>query len=103
MGSPTGKKHIWTEAEDDLIREGRSRAVPVSWDVLGAAIGIHRQGVMDRARNALGIRGHHKPPKIEEEPDEGFDRRREALPAGSHTSWSAITSGTLLDGVAYPL
>lgn len=28
---------------------------------------------------------------------------RPALPAGHPVSWGAITSGTVLDGVAYPL
>lgn len=35
-------------------------------------------------------------------PDEE-DRRREPLPAGDRRTWGAITAGTLLEGMPYPL
>jgi hypothetical protein len=44
----------------------------------------------------------NEPPDDHWERDEE-DRRREPLPAGDRRSWGAITAGTLLEGMAYPL
>jgi hypothetical protein len=98
MASPTGKKHLWTRAEEDLIREGRAQNPPRSWEDLGAEIGLHRQNIQDHARYHLGIRAVRPADMIEAEDD----HRRECYPAGSSVTWGAIIKGSCLDGMPYP-
>lgn len=89
------KKIEWTEVQDLKIK--RMRAERVSWDVIAVAVGVTRWTVIERGRR-LGAR---LPPADFELPPE--DPERPALPPGHPDTWGAITRGTVLEGVPYPI
>ena len=88
-------KFTWTAAQDAQIR--RLRAEGASWDAIAAVLGFTRWAVIDRGRR---IRAQPPPHEFVQPPE---DPSREPLPAGHPRSWSAITSGTVLENTPYPL
>ena len=88
------KKTIWTDGQDTQIR--RLRTEGANWDIIAAALGLARWTVIERARR-LGIRRPPTSPILHDLAD------RLALPAGHAESWGAITRGSCLQGVAYPI
>jgi hypothetical protein len=89
------KKFVWTAAQDAQIR--RLRAEGASWDSIAAVLGFTRWAVIDRGHRI----GARPPPREFVPPPE--DPSRDSLPAGHSRSWSAITSGTVLENMPYPL
>jgi hypothetical protein len=88
-------KTVWTDPKDDEIR--RLRLEGATWDAVAASLGLSRWTVIERARR-LGVRlrqARFAPPAL--------DLDRPCLPPGDPMSWGAITRGTVLDGVPYPL
>jgi hypothetical protein len=86
-------KLLWTDDRDTSLH--RLRAGGASWDRIAEALGISRWSAIERGR----VLGAEAPPKpIAALPDPG----REALPAGHPTSWGLLTTGTSLEGIAYP-
>lgn len=89
------KKFVWTAAQDTQIR--RLRAEGASWDSIADVLGFTRWAVIDRGHRI----GARLPPRefvpLREDPS------RDPLPAGHPRSWSAITSGTVLENTPYPL
>ena len=87
---------IWTEDRDNLLialrAEGRS------WGSIGALIGISRWSAIERGTQ-IGARR----PEIPREAAVAGESGRPPLPPGDAVSWGAITAGTVLEGVAYPL
>ena len=87
----------WSHYADTAIL--RLRAAGQPWPAIASELRVGRNSVIERARR-LGL-----PPAIRLAPP-SLPRpmpRVEALPAGHPITWSAITSGTLLDRVPYPL
>lgn len=89
----------WTQHADTAIL--RLRAAGRAWPAIASELRVGRNSVIERARR-LGLPAAHRPapslvprsvPRVE----------RLALPAGHPITWSAITSGTVLDQVPYPL
>lgn len=89
------KKLTWTDAQDIQIK--RLRAEGASWDTISASLGITRWTVIERGRRI----GARRPPPDFAPPSE--DPARPAMAAGDHRSWGAITQGTVLEGVPYPI
>ena len=89
------QQFTWTEGQDGQIR--RLRAEGFTWDGIGAALGRSAAVVRERGRRIGAVR---PPPEFVPPPE---DPQREPLPAGHERSWGAITKGTVLDGMAYPL
>ncbi len=89
------KKLSWTDAQDTQLR--RLRAEGVSWDGIAALFGLTRWAVIERGRRIDARR----PPADFAPPPE--DPGREPLPAGHPSSWGAITRGTVLENLSYPL
>jgi hypothetical protein len=89
------KKLLWTDAQDNQIK--RLRGDGATWDAIAAALGLVRGSVIERGRRI----GAHPPPPGSAAPPE--DPGREPLPAGHPDSWGAITAGTELQDVPYPL
>lgn len=89
------KRIQWTEAQD--LRIKRMRAESASWDTIAEAIGVTRWTAIERGRRI----GARLPPPDHEPPAE--DPERPALPAGHPATWGAITQGTSLDGMPYPI
>lgn len=87
------KKNTWTEAQDLQIK--RLRAEGRTWDEISHTLGLTRWTVIERGRR-LGARP--PPPGSARAP---IDPYRDALPAGDPITWSAITRGTVLDGVPF--
>lgn len=85
----------WTDAQDGQLR--RLRAEGATWDHIAIELGLTRWSVIERGRRI----GARLPPPEHVPPPE--DPERDALPAGDPRSWSAITGGTVLEGVPYPL
>ncbi len=86
---------VWTEAQDSQIK--RLRAEGATWDRIAEVIGRPAAAVRERGRR---IHANRPPPDFTPPPD---DPGREPLPAGHERSWGAITRGTVLEGVPYPL
>ena len=89
----------WSQYADTAIL--RLRAAGRPWPAIASELRVGRNSVIERARR-LGL-----PPAIRLAPP-SLPRpvarvERLALPAGHPITWSAITSGTLLDHVPYPL
>ena len=89
------KKITWTEVQDTKIK--RMRAENASWDCIAMAVGVTRWTVIERGRR-LGAR---LPPPDYVPPPE--DPERPPLPSGHPRTWGAITLGTSLEGIAYPI
>lgn len=89
------KKLIWTEAQDSQIK--RLRAEGASWDAIAAALGFTRWAIIERGRRI----GAQAPPREFVPPPE--DPHRDPLPPGHPRSWGAITAGTVLEGLPYPM
>lgn len=89
------RKLPWTDAQDTQLRRLRSEGG--TWDEIAAILGLTRWAVIERGRR-IGAR--LPPPDFTPPPE---DPAREPLPAGHRRSWGAITDGTSLDGVPYPL
>ena len=87
-------KATWTEAQDIQIK--RLRAEGLSWDSIGAAMGLTRWSVLERGRR-IGARP--PPPDFVPPPP---DPNRDPLPAGHPVSWETINEGTCLEGAPYP-
>ena len=89
------KRIEWTEVQDTKIK--RMRAENASWDCIAAAVGVTRWTAIERGRR-IGARlpppGHIPPPE---------DPERPPLPAGHTETWGAITRGTMLESLPYPL
>ena len=89
------KKLTWTNAQDTQIK--RLRAEGASWDTIAISLGVTRWTIIERGRR-IGARlpsPDFAPP--------GEDPARPPMAAGDHRSWGAITQGTVLEGVAYPI
>lgn len=91
-----GAKLNWTAEQDDTIRSmllaGKNNA-----DV-ARALGLSWDSVTNRARAINAVRAYQgKPNKIHPTPT------REPYPPGHPITWGAITAGTLLAGVPYPI
>lgn len=89
------KKHQWTPAEDAQLR--RLRVEGASWEVIAKSLKLTRWTVIERGRRI----GARRPPLDFQPPPE--DPAREPLPAGHPRTWGAITAGTVLEGMPYPL
>lgn len=89
----------WSHDADVAIL--RLRADGKAWPVIASELRVGRNSVIERARY-LGL-----PPAIRlVQPPRRFALARTdrpALPAGHPITWSAITSGTALDSVPYPM
>ena len=87
---------VWTELRDAVLRTLREQAL--SWEQIGAAMGISRWAAIERAKRI----GAHAPlpPRPPRAPAQ--ERNREPLPAGHPIAWQILTHGTLLAGTAYP-
>ena len=88
----------WSNHADVAIL--RLRAAGRPWPAIAAELQVGRNSVIERARR-LGLPAVIKLPKpallrLAARTD------RLPLPAGHPTTWSAITAGTVLDGVPYP-
>jgi hypothetical protein len=94
-GGDMPTKLIWTNAQDSQIK--RLRLEGASWDTIAAILGIARWTVIDRGRRI----GAQRPPLNFKPPPE--DPGRDPLPAGHPRSWGVITTGSVLEGVPYPL
>ena len=88
-------KFHWTEAQDLQIR--RLRAEGATWDAISAVLGLTRWTVIERGRRI----GARRPPR--ELPEQREDPARDPLPPGDPRSWGALTVGTVLEGMPYPL
>jgi hypothetical protein len=95
--TPTGKKRVYSAAEDATIRRMRAEGAP--WDAIAGTLEgrPHRQNVIDHAVRDLGM-SKELPAEIEQDPV--IDR--EPLRPGSPETWGAIIAGTCLDGTPYP-
>lgn len=87
----------WSRDADAAILHLRAAGTP--WPRVAAHLQVGRNAVIERARR-LGLRPAAQPtrqatqaPRID----------RPALQAGHPLSWDAITHGTTLHGMAYPL
>ena len=89
------KKLPWTDAQDAQLR--RLRAEGANWDSIAAFFGVTRWAAIERGRRV----GARLPPAGFIPPPE--DPGRDPLPPGHPHSWGAITVGTVLEGVTYPL
>ncbi len=89
------KKIDWTAAQDMQIK--RMRAEGASWDTIARVLGVTRWTAIERGRR-IGAR--RPPPDFVPEPE---SPSRDPLPAGDPRSWSALTRGTLLEGMPYPM
>jgi hypothetical protein len=89
------RKHLWTPAQDAIIR--RLRTEDATWDAIAAALALSRYTVIERGRR-IGAR--RPPPQFTPPPD---DVNRPPLPAGHPRSWHVLTDGTVLAGSVYPL
>jgi len=89
------KKIAWTEVQDSKIK--RMRTEYASWDCIADAIGVTRWTVIERGRR-IGAR--LPPPDFEPRTE---DPERPPLPPGHHATWGAITRGTCLEGMVYPI
>jgi hypothetical protein len=92
-----GERVAWTPSMDEALR--RVRAKGATWDAAAAALGLGRETVRERGRRI----GAERPlalavPKVER--GEDF---RPPLPPGHEVTWGLLTSGTVLEGEAYPL
>ena len=90
------RAHVkWTPELDEKLRSLRSAGV--TWDGIASAMSLGRNTVLERGRK-IGARRlpPAAPPPVEEARD------RPPRQAGHPATWSIITSGTLLDGEAYP-
>jgi hypothetical protein len=85
----------WTAAQDARLR--RLRAEGADWDHIAALLALSRCAAIERA----GRIGACRPPPDFVPPAE--DPERDPLPAGHPSAWGAITEGTLLAGMPYPL
>ncbi len=88
-------KLTWNATQDAQIR--RLRAEGVSWDSIAASLAVTRWSAIERGRRLDVPRC---PARVAPPRD---DRDREPLPPGHPVSWNALTAGTVLDGVPYPL
>ena len=87
---------IWTKSRDNLLIE--LRAEGRSWDSIAAMLGLGRWAAIQRGR----LVGACKPESPPAQRDTG-PTGRDALPAGHPITWGAITAGTLLADMAYPI
>lgn len=89
------KKLPWTDAQDVQLR--RLRAEGATWDAIADLLGMTRWAVIERGRRI----GARLPPADFVLPPD--DLERAPLPAGHPRAWGAITHGTVLEGMPYPL
>jgi hypothetical protein len=73
------------------------RCQGATWDGIAQYMGLGRNTVLERGRKigARALRPAQPRPVLEH-------RDRPARPAGHPETWGLITSGTVLDGEAYP-
>ena len=88
-------KLTWTVTQDTQIR--RLRAEGVSWDGIAASLAVTRWSAIERGRRLDVPRPPARVALTQGAPD------REPLPPGHPVSWNALTAGTVLDGIPYPL
>ncbi|MBW4090062.1 MAG: AsnC family protein [Proteobacteria bacterium] len=89
------KKLPWTDAQDTRLR--RLRAEGAHWDAIAALFGVTRWAAIERGRR---IGAFPRPAGFVPPPE---DPERDPLPPGHPHSWGAITAGTVLEDVPYPL
>jgi hypothetical protein len=85
----------WTAALDDRLK--MLRAAGLTWDGVAASMGMGRNTVLERGRR-IGARKLR--PVVVLELAEAVDRP--ARQPGHPLTWGLITSGTVLEGEAYP-
>lgn len=90
----------WTVEETDLIRARRSEKK--TWREIALELGIARHTVTHYAKES-GIWTEPLPSLRHAASAEALDPNRLPLPPGHTYTWGAITRGTLLEGVPYPL
>jgi hypothetical protein len=73
------------------------RAAGMSWDGICKRLKVSRWAVIQRGKKV----GAEMPAQAEEPGEPG--RSADPLPAGHPITWGAITDGTVLHGVPYPL
>ena len=88
-------KLTWTASQDAQIQH--LRAEGVSWDSIAASLAVTRWSAIERGRRLDVPRRPARVPPDRDAPD------REPLPPGHTVSWTALTAGTVLDGIPYPL
>jgi hypothetical protein len=89
------RAHVrWTPELDGRLRQFRSAGM--TWDGIACAMELGRNTVLERGRK-IGARRDKLPQAA---PAEARDRP--ARQAGHPETWGLITSGTLLEGEAYP-
>jgi hypothetical protein len=88
-------KFHWTEAQDLQIK--RLRAEGATWESIAIVLGVTRWAVIERGRRI----GAPRPLRELTEPRE--DPARDPLPPGHPRSWGALTAGTVLEDMPYPL
>jgi hypothetical protein len=94
---------VWTEAERQQIIASRDRGEV--WDDIAPRFGVHRATLIDAAKK-LGVWTPDKRTyEVTASPRPFADRDRNwwPLPPGHEVTWGAITRGTCLEGVEYPM
>lgn len=96
------KPRVWTAAEDEYIIQ--SVHAKVYYDKMAAHLGVCRNTVIER-RKKLQVESRLLPsePSVAPSRDAPQGAARWPLPPGDPISWGAITQGTWLQGVPYPL
>jgi hypothetical protein len=90
------RAHVkWTTALDEQLRTLRHAGV--TWDGIASAMALGRNTVLERGRKIGARRGPPVRPVVAEEA-----RDRAPRQAGHPATWSLLTSGTILEGEAYP-
>jgi len=89
------RAHIkWTPGLDETLLG--LRAAGTTWDGIARRMGLGRNTVLERGRK-IGARRLPPPPPLVEEA-----RDRPSRQAGHPETWGLLTTGTLLEGEAYP-
>jgi len=90
---PSRTQPSWSPAQDMQIR--RRRIEGASWETIAAELALPPRDV--------AARGHRLGAARSRTPGAAQDALREPLPAGHPDSWGALTAGTVLQGLPYPL
>jgi hypothetical protein len=86
----------WTASMDERLRTWRLSGA--TWDAISAAFGLGRETVRERGRRICAARSMPTLPR-----GDAGRSDRPPLPPGHEISWGLLTSGTILEGEAYPL
>jgi len=89
------RSHVkWTPGLDEQLRELRGGGL--TWDRIAAVMELGRNTVLERGRKI----GARRLPVALPPPPEAKDRPPRC--AGHPITWTLLTSGTVLEGEAYP-